>query len=76
MLFIPLESMEDELLRVLFITNIPSPYRVNFFDELGTKCELTVLFERQSASGRESTWLSNRETNFKAEYLIGKKLKN
>jgi glycosyltransferase involved in cell wall biosynthesis len=33
-----------------------------------------VLFERQSASNREPTWPSNRETNFKAEYLIGKKV--
>ena len=31
--------------RVLFITNYPSPYRVQFFNELGKHCNLTVTFE-------------------------------
>ena len=30
--------------RVLFITNYPSPYRVNFYDELGKNLDVTVLF--------------------------------
>ncbi|MBE3128421.1 MAG: hypothetical protein IMZ60_01950, partial [Actinobacteria bacterium] len=61
------------MLKVLFITNIPSPYRVDFFNELGKICDLTVLFERQNASDRETTWLSNKRINFKEEYLKGKK---
>lgn len=36
-------------------------------------CKLTVLFERQNALDREPKWLSYRQTNFKAEYLNGKK---
>ena len=28
---------------VLFITNYPSPYRVNFYDELGKYLDVTVL---------------------------------
>ena len=31
--------------KLLFLTNIPSPYRVSFFNELGKKCSLTVTFE-------------------------------
>lgn len=61
------------MLKVLFITNIPSPYRVDFFNELGKICDLTVLFERQNAPDREITWLSNKRINFKEEYLKGKK---
>lgn len=30
--------------RVLFITNYPSPYRVQFYDELGKHLDVTVLF--------------------------------
>lgn len=30
--------------RVLFLTNYPSPYRVRFFDELGKRMNVTVLF--------------------------------
>ena len=32
-------------LKVLFITNVPSPYRVEFFNELGKYLNLTVIFE-------------------------------
>lgn len=31
-------------MRVLFLTNYPSPYRVRFFDELGKRMDVTVLF--------------------------------
>lgn len=43
-------------MKILFLTNIPSPYRVDFFQELGKLCELTVLYELESASDRDSTW--------------------
>ena len=48
-------------LKVLFITNIPSPYRVDFFNELGKMCDLTVLFERKDALDRDTKWLSYRK---------------
>lgn len=38
---------------VMSLTNIPSPYRVKFFNELGTKCDLTVVFEKRSSSERD-----------------------
>lgn len=34
-------------MKILFLTNVPSPYRVAFFNELGKHCELTVLFEKR-----------------------------
>ena len=60
-------------MKVLFITNIPSPYRVDFFNELGKMCDLTVLYERRTAADRESTWLSCNHGFFKEVYLKGKK---
>lgn len=43
-------------MNILWLTNVPSPYRVNFFNELGKECELTVLFEKSSSNEREKGW--------------------
>lgn len=59
-------------MKVLFLTNIPSPYRVDFFNELGRFCDLTVLFERESATDRDSKWISNEAQHYKAVFLNGK----
>ncbi len=56
-------------MKVLFMVNIPSPYRVDFFDELGKLCDLTVVYERKNASDRE--WKSKAARNFKEIYLKG-----
>lgn len=61
-------------MRVLFLTNIPSPYRVDFFNELGKLCDLTVLFERKSAKDRDAAWVADKITNFKAVFLKGIKI--
>ncbi|HEL1993019.1 TPA: glycosyltransferase family 1 protein, partial [Streptococcus suis] len=37
--------------KVLFITNIPSPYRIAFYSLLGHYVDLTVIFEARGASG-------------------------
>lgn len=34
-------------MKVLFLANIPSPYRVDFFNELGKQCELTYYLKRK-----------------------------
>ena len=33
------------MMRVLFITNFPTPYRIDFYKELGKLCDLTVVIE-------------------------------
>lgn len=43
-------------MRVLFLTNIPAPYRVEFFEQLGKKCDLTVLYELHNATNRNAKW--------------------
>ncbi|MEI3327412.1 MAG: glycosyltransferase family 4 protein [Thomasclavelia sp.] len=59
-------------MRVLFLTNIPFPYRVDFFNELGKLCKLTVLFERRQATDRE--WNVDKNLNYKAVFLKGKSI--
>lgn len=58
-------------MRVLYMTNIPVPYRVAFFNELGKYCDLTVTFERKQAADRNNEWLSNSFQNFKGVFLQG-----
>lgn len=53
-------------MKVLFITNLPSPYRVDFFNEWGKYCNLTVVFERNKASNRDDKWIADKCKNFKA----------
>lgn len=61
-------------MKVLYLVNIPSPYRVSFFNELGKMCDLTVLFERKSSDEREESWFNNDFNNFRAIFLEGLKI--
>lgn len=63
-------------MKILFITNIPSPYRVEFFNSWGQLSEvnLTVLFlERpEDHKGRSPKWFRTDYTYFKAIFLQDK----
>lgn len=63
-------------MRLLFITNLPSPYRVDFFNELGKKCELTVCFERINAVDRDLLWKANSVNRFNEIYADVKPIFN
>lgn len=56
-------------MKVLYCVNIPSPYRVDFFNELGKCCELTVCFERTTSSERDSRWVASAAKHYKAVNL-------
>lgn len=58
-------------MRVLFYTNIPSPYRVSFFNELGKYCDLTVVFETAASTERDDAWKKFEFKNFKGIILKG-----
>ena len=63
-------------MKVLFLANIPSPYRVDFFNELGKNCDLTVAFEGKTATDRDVKWRAQEYRNFKAIYLRGIRTKS
>ncbi len=46
--------------RILFLANIPSPYRADFFEELGKNLDLTVLYETDRALDRDEKWLNKQ----------------
>lgn len=58
-------------MKVLFLANIPSPYRVDFFNEFGRLCDLTVTFEGQKSTERNKKWVSEGEKNYKQIILKG-----
>ncbi|MBO4979387.1 MAG: glycosyltransferase family 4 protein [Clostridia bacterium] len=62
-------------MKILWLTNIPSPYRVDFFNELGKRCELTVLFEKRLSDERDDSWKNFKTENFKAVFLSGKSVR-
>lgn len=63
-------------MRVLFLTNIPSPYRVDFFNEFGKYCDLTVTFEGHHASDRSLGWESENYKTFTAIFLNGLRVRS
>jgi glycosyltransferase involved in cell wall biosynthesis len=58
-------------MRILWLTNIPSPYRVDFFNELGLFHELVVLFEQKKSKERSSGWEKLGFANFEGIFLKG-----
>lgn len=56
-------------MKILIFSNIPSPYRIEFFNELGKKVDLTVVFEAKTAVGIKFNWKNNQIQNFKAIFL-------
>ncbi len=63
-------------MKVLYLANIPSPYRVDFFGELARSCDLTVVFERQKAADRKDSWLGGENAGYTTHYLKGFSVKN
>lgn len=61
-------------MKVLFVTNLPSPYRVDFFNQLSDFCELTVVYERHSAADRDKKWVKDANGQYKVEYLKNLKI--
>ncbi len=59
-------------MKILWLTNVPSPYRTDFFNELGLYCKLTVLFEKETSTERDKSWENNNFYNFFGIFLKGR----
>lgn len=60
-------------MKILYLSNIPSPYRVDFFNELGKHCDLTVLFEIDNSTERDDSWKNYNFKYFNGIILKGKR---
>lgn len=59
-------------MKVLLLLNAPTPYRMDFCNELGKKVDLTVLYERHDSKDRVKEWHSRiKAQNFKEIFLKG-----
>ena len=56
---------------VIWFTNIPAPYRVAFFEELGKRVDLFVVFEKDRSDERDKSWDQSRFVNFRAVIVGG-----
>lgn len=63
-------------MKLLYITTVPTPYKVAFFEELGKLCDLTVFFENKEVSYREKGWMITEFHNFHAYFLKGINVKD
>lgn len=56
--------------KVKWISNVPSPYRMDFFNKLGKYVDLTVVFEAETVSSLNNTWFQRKRVeNFTAIFL-------
>lgn len=62
--------------KVLYLSNIPVPYRTKFFNEMSKECDLTVIYERNKSTNRDTKWSLSEKGNFKTIFLNGIKIKN
>ena len=60
-------------MKILFFTNIPSPYRIDFFNKLNKKNEVTVLFDNYTENGRNKDWNKGKKIEFNHAFIKNKK---
>lgn len=58
-------------IRVLYLTNVPSPYRVEYFNTLSKMCKLTVVYEKKMSNERDKKWTAKALDSYKSIYLKG-----
>lgn len=60
-------------MKVLFMTNIPSPYRADFFNEFGKLCDLTVTYEGLRSIERDKKWVGAAAKYYTPVFLKGQR---
>lgn len=57
------------MIKVLWISNIPSPYKIELMNLLAKEVNLTCLFESEKEKDRNDKWYGNDYRNFKWDFL-------
>ena len=58
-------------MKILYITNLPSPYVVDYLNELGKLCQLTAVFECSKSTERDESWQDYKFNHFEGHILNG-----
>ena len=56
-------------LHILFLTNLPSPYKVDFYNEMLRYADVTVFYEKNRMPSRDEKWVA--DTSMKYEAIFG-----
>ena len=56
-------------MKITFLSNIPSPYRIDFFNELGKYVDLKVIFEAERNYELNEKWYNDKFENFDCVFL-------
>lgn len=59
--------------KILFLSNVPSPYSVEYLNELGKLADVTAVYERATSSERDRSWEKLNIKNFSCNILEGVK---
>ncbi|MCH1940217.1 glycosyltransferase family 4 protein [Holdemania massiliensis] len=62
--------------KILWLTNLPAPYRIEFFNQLGKYVELFVIFEGNRSEDRDANWFNYDFKNFESLFLENDYKKN
>lgn len=55
--------------KILFVTNVLSPYRADFFSEWGKSCKLTVIATQDNIKSRDKKWKPALFDNYECIFL-------
>ncbi|PKE60724.1 glycosyltransferase family 4 protein [Macrococcoides caseolyticum] len=55
--------------KIILVFNIPSPYRVEFLNQLSEEIDIFVIFENRTAKDREKKWFKDKYINFPHMYV-------
>ena len=58
-------------MKVFYLFNHPAPYKIDFYNELGKQCDLTVVLSRDQEKGRNNIFYSKKAENFHLELAHG-----
>lgn len=60
--------------KILYITNVPTPYKTRLFSELAKRVNLTVVYERNLSNDRDTNWSTSvKGDGYKNYVLMGNK---
>ncbi|MDJ1109157.1 glycosyltransferase family 4 protein [Macrococcus caseolyticus] len=60
--------------KITLVFNIPSPYRVEFLNQLSKELDIFVIFEDRTTKDREQKWFEDSNINFSHMYISDKRL--
>lgn len=61
----------SERMDILYVTNLPAPYKITFLENLAQKINLTVIYERKTATNRNEKWRINSTNCYEEIFLDG-----